>query len=161
MRGFVASGKVISLEMRSRRDYTGRVIVVYWMPAVLWAAVVLSASSDLFSAMHTGAVLGNLIQRLLGHGLPPPEFNALHFLIRKAAHLTEFFILGALLFRALRGEERGWRWRWAVTAVVLAAAVASLDEWHQTFVPSRTGNGWDAMLDTVGATLAQWRWRRC
>ena len=60
-------------------------------------------------------------------------------------------ILGGLLFRALRGDERGWRMRWAVTAIALAACVAAADEWHQLYVPSRTGSAWDAVLDVVGA----------
>lgn len=79
----------------------------------------------------------------------------MHFLVRKAAHLTEYGILGTLLFRALRAEQGGWRGGWAVAAVVLAVAVAATDEWHQAFVPSRTSSPWDVLLDGVGATIAQ------
>jgi VanZ family protein len=140
-------------------DYTGRVIVVYWLPAMAWAAVVLAASSDLFSAQHSGEWLGEIIIRIVGHPLPPREFNVVHFLIRKAAHLTEYFILGALGFRAVRGDGAGWRTRWALIAVALAVAVATADEWHQFFVLSRTSSGWDVLLDAAGATLAQGLWR--
>jgi VanZ family protein len=98
------------------RNYTRG--LVRWIPPILWTAVILSLSSDLFSARHTVEWLGSL-----------------NFLGRKAAHLTEYFILGALLFRALRGDAHGFRARWAVIAVVLAAGVASFDEWHQSFVP--------------------------
>ena len=139
------------------RNYTRA--LGYWLPAVLWAAVILAASNDFFSAMHSANWLGQIILRVVGHPLPPREFDTLHFLIRKAAHLTEYFILGALLFRAVRAGQRGWRARWAVAAVALAASVAIADEWHQLFVASRTGSAWDALLDTVGATLAQALWR--
>src|SRR5689334_7618477 len=156
MRVLDASGTVISLAMKPR-NYTR--LLVHWIPAILWAAVILSFSSDLFSAKHTGDVLRDILLRIVGHSLPPRQFDLLHFLIRKAAHLTEYCILGALLFRAVRGDEGGWRMRWAVVAVALAACVATTDEWHQLFVPSRTSSPWDVLLDFVGATIAQALWR--
>lgn len=115
--------------------------------------MVLGASSDAFSSAHSGSILGAILNRLLGHPLPPRQFELLHFLIRKASHLTEYAILGALLLRALRAGASGWRWSWALGAVVLALCVAATDEWHQMFLPSRTGTGWDVVLDGVGAFL--------
>jgi len=100
------------------------------------------SSNDLFSTRHTAEWLGG--------------FN---FPIRKAAHLAEYFILGMLLFRALRGDGHGFRARWAVMAIALAACVAAADEWHQFFVPSRTSSPWDALLDSLGAAIAQMVWR--
>ena len=132
-----------------------RLVFLYWMPAALWAAVVLSASTDLFSSQHSGVWINDFIIRIVGHPLPPRQFDILHFLIRKAAHLTEYFILGALTFRAIRADAEGWTVRWALVAVALATAVAAIDETHQMFVPSRTASVWDVMLDAVGATLAQ------
>jgi VanZ family protein len=139
----------------SRNDYTGRAILVYWLPAALWATAVLAASSDVFSAQNSGDWIGEIILRVVGHPLPPRQFDVLHFLIRKSAHFAEYFILGALLFRAARGGRAGWRGRWAGVAVALAASVASIDEWHQLFVPSRTGSALDVILDVVGAAVAQ------
>lgn len=136
-------------------DYTGRVILVYWLPAALWAALVLGASSDLFSSKHSGDWISEIILRVVGHPLPPRQFNLIHFLIRKSAHLTEYFILGALLFRAARSGRGEWWRRWALTAVALAASVAAIDEWHQLFVPSRTGTAWDVVIDVTGAAAAQ------
>lgn len=138
-----------------RADYTGRLIFVYWMPAVLWAAVVLGASNDHFSSQHSGQWIDEIVIRLIHHPLPPHQTDILNFLIRKAAHVTEYAILGGLCFRALRGDERGWQRRWAWTAVALAASVAVADEWHQSLVPSRSSSGWDVVLDAAGATLAQ------
>lgn len=45
--------------------------------------------------------------------------------------------------------------RWSAIAVALVAVIASLDEWHQSYVPGRTGELRDVGLDLVGATLAQ------
>ena len=80
---------------------------------------------------------------------------ALHEFIRKCGHFCEYFILGMLLFRAVRAPGESWQWRWAFLAVLLAAFYASSDEIHQIFVPSRGASAWDALLDTFGASTAQ------
>ena len=127
----------------------------YWLPPTVWTVLILLASSDLFSAAHTGLVLQKILAAIFGTTIGPETFEEIHFFTRKIAHLTEYGILGALLFRALRAGRGRWSWRWAATAVVIAACVASMDEWHQTFVPSRTGSPLDVMIDTIGATAAQ------
>ena len=99
--------------------------------------------------------LQTLVTTILGHPVPPALFEAIHFFIRKSAHLIEYAILGALFFRAARGDRREWRLQWSALAVLLAAVVASADEWHQTLIPSRTAAVSDVVLDTAGATVAQ------
>jgi VanZ family protein len=79
----------------------------------------------------------------------------MHAVIRKTAHLTEYFILSIFLFLAQRGGDDGWKLRWAIWAIIICAGYASLDEFHQSFVPSRTASPWDALIDTTGASLAQ------
>ena len=111
----------------------------------------LALSTDLLSSQNTGDFLATLIGRFVS----PATIDTLNFLIRKGAHLTEYGIAGALYFRALRGERPGWRWSWAVAAIAIACAVASLDEWHQTFTVTRTGTPKDVVLDTAGAAIAQ------
>ena len=134
---------------------TKRAALRYWLPPLLWTCVILLASSDAFSAANSGPWLQTIVTTILGHALPAHQFDVLHFALRKASHLTEYAILGALLFRALRADGQRWNMRWSAAAVVIAAAVASVDELHQTFVPSRTGAFSDVLLDTAGATLAQ------
>ena len=127
----------------------------YWLPAGLWICIIFLASTDPFSATNTAPWLETVLRTIAGHALAPEEFQRVHFIVRKCAHLTEYGILGALLFRAIRGDRLQWNIRWSAMAVLIAAMVSSLDEWHQTFVPSRTGTVKDVILDTVGATLAQ------
>ena len=129
--------------------------VGYWGPPLLWAAVIFLASTDAFSAAHTGSVLEEIVTAIVGHRLAAEQFATLHFLVRKSAHFVEYGLLGALLFRAMREGRTGWNWRWAAGAIVIAAAVAASDEWHQTFVPSRTPSPIDVGIDTVGAAVAQ------
>jgi VanZ family protein len=129
--------------------------ITYWLPPLLWAAVILSASTDAFSGANTGSVLERIVVWITGHPVLPATLDTLNFVIRKCAHLTEYGILGALTFRALRGQEKSWSLRWAIGAVLFAACIASIDEIHQTFVPSRTGTWHDVVLDVAGAAVAQ------
>lgn len=132
-----------------------RRFLTYWLPAIGWAAVILSTSNDDFSGANTGGLLRQIVTWLTGHPVAPATLDTINFIFRKSAHLTGYGILGALAFRALRGELRSWSWRWAVGGILLAAFVASIDEIHQTFVPSRTGTFHDVLLDAAGAAVAQ------
>src|SRR4051794_41479361 len=93
--------------------------------------------------------------RLFGHGLAPDTAATWNLIMRKTAHLTEYGILSALTFRAFRGARKSWNPRWAIGAIVFAALIASIDEIHQSFVPSRTGTWHDVLLDAAGAALGQ------
>jgi VanZ family protein len=63
-----------------------------------------------------------------------------------------YFLLGALLARALAGGEwSGYSWWKASAAWALSAAYGVTDEWHQSFVPGRTPDVGDWLADAVGA----------
>ena len=130
-----------------------------WLQAIAWAGLISLLSTDAFSSQHTSAFLIPLLHWLFPHaGAETLEWMQL--VIRKMAHFTEYFIFGIFLLHGLRGKDRGWQLRWAIWAVVIAAGYASLDEFHQVFVPSRHASPWDALLDTTGAVVAQvvlWR----
>ena len=80
----------------------------------------------------------------------------IHAMIRKAGHVIEYFILGLLLFLTFRdGSTALWKWRWSLFAVIGVALWAISDEWHQSFVPTRTASVVDVGIDTAGGILAQ------
>ena len=132
----------------------GRNFFRYWLPALAWAALIFIFSSGAFSAAQTGHILRPLLEWLFG-AIPESRFEFIHFLVRKAAHLTVYAALSALWFRARRGPQTGWQSSWALFALLLSMLVAGADEVHQSFVPSRTGTPWDVLLDSFGALLAQ------
>ena len=132
----------------------GRSFARYWIPALAWTGIVLAASTDPFSAEHTGSILEAVLTFLFG-AVKQETFDTLHFLTRKGAHLTEYGILGLLWFRAWRGERRGHEWKWALAGIGIALATAIADEVHQSFVPSRTGDVKDVLLDLTGAVILQ------
>ena len=88
----------------------------------------------------------------------------MHLFIRKVAHVFVYFVFSILIFRGVRGANRGWKWKWALAALLIAAAYSATDEYHQLFVPGRGGSPKDVLLDSGGALLGQilaWPfWRR-
>lgn len=131
-----------------------------WLSVVVWACVISGLSTRLFSSEHTSLIIIPLLRWLFPHA-GPETLDLMHAIIRKLAHLTEYFILSVLLLRGLRGKDRGWQLRWAIWAVVIAAGYSAFDEFHQIFVPGRHASSWDALLDSTGATVAQvvlWLW---
>ena len=119
-----------------------------------WTCAVLLASTDTFSARNTGSILAAVLTALFGR-IDPHTFEVAHFLVRKCAHLTEYAILSLVWFRAWRGGRPGFQWRWGMLGVGVALAVAIADEVHQSFVPSRSGDVRDVLLDLSGALFAQ------
>ena len=88
------------------------------------------------------------------------SFAVWHFYIRKSGHVVGYGTLSILLFRAWRAtlpapNHLRWTMRWANIAILGTALVASLDEWHQSFIPSRTGRWQDVVLDTCAGIAAQ------
>jgi VanZ family protein len=94
-----------------------------WLPVVVWAAVIFTFSS--IPSLSTG-------------------LGTWDTLLRKAAHMTEYAILGALLLRAL-GRE--------LPAFLVGVAYAVTDEIHQHFVEGRHASAIDVALDSVGVAI--------
>jgi VanZ family protein len=124
---------------------------------LLWLGAIAAFSTDTFSAAHTGRILMRIVHAVFG-SISHQQFEQLHFLVRKTAHFTVYGILGSLAFLAWRKTlpaPKRWTWGWSGLALSVVFAAASLDEFHQTFVPSRTGNSRDVLLDLVGALFFQ------
>jgi VanZ family protein len=122
-------------------------------PLVLWATLIFVGSSNVLSATHTSVILRPVVW-LFPHA-SEATLAAIHFLIRKAGHLTEYAILALLAARAFRTSSRELlraRWFWVSLLFVIAYSLS--DEFHQSFVPSRTASIYDSMIDTLGGLTA-------
>ena len=112
-------------------------------------------STDTFSSQNTLSVVETILHFLISK-ISSQQVNLIHAFIRKSAHVIEYFILGLLLFRAFRGGSIGsWNWRWTLFAVIVVVLWAASDEFHQSFVPTRTASVVDVVIDTAGGVLAQ------
>ena len=137
-----------------------------WIAAILWLIVIAIESTKYLSAHNTSRFLFPALHYLFG--MTWQQFQPIHFYMRKGGHVFGYGLLSILLFRAWRetlpalGNPR-WTYRWANIAVLGTAFVASLDEWHQSFLPSRTGTPYDVVLDTcagIGAQILVFLWIR-
>ncbi|MBU9888543.1 MAG: VanZ family protein [Candidatus Omnitrophica bacterium] len=122
-----------------RNGRAGMSFLSYWVPVFFWMG-----SIFLLSSMPGGRM----------PQVPIPGID-------KVGHLLEYGVLGFLLTRALlfswpRG--RGWKLSLATATVALLFGIS--DEWHQTFVPGRSGEWGEALFDTVFALAGAFLYRK-
>ncbi len=84
------------------------------------------------------------------------QAEAIHLYVRKAAHITEYFLLTLSLQLPLTAWLRKYfsPKKRIVIGALLSVLFAALDEFHQSFVPGRNGNFTDICIDSVGIILA-------
>ncbi len=112
--------------LNKKKNNNQRDILKKWLPVFLWLAVIFSLSSI--------------------RQVKVSEFFLWDFVLKKIAHVGEYAILYALLFRATNGK-------WA-HSYILTLAYALTDEFHQHFVPGRSANPLDLGFDSSGANIS-------
>jgi VanZ family protein len=105
-------------------------LLTVWLPVVAWAGVIFVLSS--IPSLSSGLGTWDLI-------------------LRKAAHVVEYAMLGALLYRALGREE---------VALATGIAYAASDELHQHYVNGRHASAVDVAIDAVGVAIGMLVWLR-
>ena len=132
-----------------------RNFIKYWLPVTFWMGVIFLMSTGTFSSEHTSRFIVPVLHFLFPW-LSQQDVDMIHGMTRKAVHITEYFILGLLLFRAFRGKSpQAWRLRWAIYAVIGVVLYAVSDEFHQSFVAMRTASLVDVGIDSTGGILSQ------
>jgi VanZ family protein len=119
-----------------------------------WAIVISLFSTSTFTSDNTSRIILPILHWLVPHAAMATLFE-IHHVIRKCGHFVEYFILSLLVLRGIRAGRRNTRIVWALAAIAIVACYASLDEFHQTFVPGRTPAVADVLLDTIGGICAQ------
>ncbi len=117
---------------------------------VFWATAVLFLGSSHFGADQTRAIVRPLLHRLAPTATPA-VVEAVHAVLRKLAHLSEYGILARLWFGSLlaRVDRTPRRASWLALAICLACAFA--DEAHQSMLLTRVGSARDVVVDATGA----------
>ena len=131
-----------------------RSFLKYWLPFLTWLCVIFVGSTDLMSAEQTSRFLVPFL-RWLKPDISTGALAQVHFFVRKLGHISEYAILAILLWRALRsGTNLRIKMSLLFVAVWLACGIfAAGDEFHQSFVPSRTASLLDVMIDLSGAFI--------
>lgn len=119
-------------------------------PLVLWILFISFASTSEFSASNTSEIFRPILLWLFPN-LSEARLAAIHFLTRKAGHFTEYAVLGFLARRAFITSSRAFlNQYWFQIGLLLVVIYGLLDEFHQSFVPSRTASIYDSAIDVAG-----------
>jgi VanZ family protein len=126
-----------------------------WWPVVLGACVILLESTEMLGADHTSGPLRRIFEALFG-SVGDARWDLLHHYIRKSGHFTGYGAIGLAWLRAWwMTLPRSRFLQDSFLALLGTASIASLDEWHQTFLSNRTGSPYDVLLDCCGALTLQ------
>jgi VanZ family protein len=142
-------------------------ISLFWLPVLLWLAVI-ALESFFLSSNVTGSWIWRIV-RMLHIPMSWNTFERFHHILRKTGHVTGYGILCVLVFRGwyrtlsevnveekpyrLRASPSILRVRGAILAVGITLLTAVLDEWHQSFDPTRTSSIRDVGLDLLGGVF--------
>lgn len=138
-----------------------RKIIFPWMLVSIWMVFIFSFSAQPASQSNNLSqgitkVIIEIVSEMIPFSVEASttadivmQFN---HLIRKLAHGGIYFVLGVLVIKALNGV-RGLGLKKIIFALVFCIVYAISDEVHQLFVPGRSGQVSDVMIDTIGAAL--------
>lgn len=129
--------------------------VLYGAGSLAWMGVIFFASTGSGSTENTRPLVAVLVDWLrpgLAVELGPTTLGMIDWCMRKAAHVTEYFLLTGLLLGALSDPKARTGRSWV--AWCAAVAYAMTDELHQALVPGRHATWGDIGWDAGGAGLA-------
>ena len=126
-----------------------------WLPVILGTTLIAFTSSSAFSAQHTSGPFRWIYEHLCGH-VTNNQWGRIHTYMRKSCHFLGYAVFGLFWLRAWWLTLPRARFLQDATLAVLGSGlVASADEFHQHFIPTRTGSPWDVLLDCSGALSVQ------
>jgi VanZ family protein len=124
-----------------------------YLPLLAWLVFISYASSDSFSANNTSRIIGPLVLWFFPN-TSPDAMVVIHLVTRKIAHFTEYAILAYFAARAFRTfPNPKTASRWFLISLTLVVIYALVDEYHQSFVPSRTASIYDSLIDMFGGLV--------
>jgi VanZ family protein len=148
----VSPSAYTAIDPQRRRPLTTRHnLIRIWLPVLIWIGVI-ALESGFGSSANTGSMLYKAVAWIFG-SVNLARFESFHHVLRKCGHFFGYGILGYLWLRAFTGSLEASRLTCAAFAIGCTFAVASVDEWHQSFSSARTGQFTDVLLDTSGAVL--------
>ena len=126
-------------------------LTIFWMLLIFGMSGADGESSSGMSGAVCEFIADTVIEDFDEYSLSRQEeiISGMQFYVRKAAHMTEYAVLAILLPATLAlygvsGRTLIW------LAPLLSVLYACTDEFHQTFVPDRSGSPVDVLIDSAG-----------
>ncbi|WP_413378249.1 VanZ family protein [Alkalihalobacillus sp. 1P02AB] len=124
-----------------------------WAAVLLWMALIFFLSHQPGEKSgHLSSDITEILSGIIQFLFPffQIELELLHFMIRKGAHFFSYLLLGVLVLNAMR--RSGFISYWAAaTSWGICLIYAITDEVHQLFIPGRSGEVQDVLIDSAGA----------
>lgn len=128
------------------------ILVLLWMVMIF----LLSNEEAVKSSKKSDGLIIKSVELFTGKSLSDQEkekvLKYLVFPVRKCAHLSLYLILGILVISLLR-EYMVINTKLVLLSLLICFLYACSDEIHQLFVPGRSGEVRDVLIDTLGAGL--------
>ncbi|WP_047150853.1 VanZ family protein [Aneurinibacillus tyrosinisolvens] len=150
------------------RVQRGRTFLLYWIPLLLLIGGIFFSSSQPYQKQDIRPEIRKYInEKEIAQRFAEVKFTYVHgevsvnqlgaagfieFFIRKGAHFTLYFLLGFLMYGALRGSGVG-RGKRLVGSLLFMVLYAASDEIHQMYTANRTPLAADVLLDSVGGAI--------
>jgi VanZ family protein len=142
----------------SRRDARirgARFWVSAWLPVLLGIVIIMVESTEWLGSDHTTGPLRMIYQSIFGQ-VGDAQWDVIHHYIRKSGHFLGYGLIGLAWLRAWWMSLPNSRFvPDALLALLGTALIASLDEFHQSFLPNRTSTPRDVLIDVSGAITLQ------
>lgn len=125
------------------------ILITSYAALILWALVIFTLSSE--GSDTSSGRSGAIVETVQSWGVAG-DTDFMTFLVRKSAHIIAYFILGLLAYNVIRLYS--WPMRRAIlasAAIVLLYAIS--DEFHQSFVPGRSAEVRDVLIDTTAGVV--------
>ena len=131
--------------MKKKHCYA--ILCIFWMLVIFWFSAQVADDSQEMSDFFV-----RLLDALFSLDIMKKEIiqDMTSFLVRTAAHMSEYAVLAILFGLTIREYKKE---PWLLLALTATAAYAATDEFHQLFVPGRSGQLKDVLIDTAGGAL--------
>lgn len=110
---------------------------------LIWMILIFTMSS--FNATESSNQ-SNFIVDIISNIININNIELLSLIIRKLAHFTEYFILGIFVYNAVNSYNKK-----TYSAIIICILYAISDEIHQIFVPGRSCQILDILIDSIGS----------
>lgn len=119
---------------------------IRYIPSVVWMGIIFYLSHQ--PASESAETSRGLVDFALNIVPVPTDYEIIiHTIIRKLAHFIAYTILGILIYFAYRGKQA------VLFTLIVCLLFAISDEIHQLFIPGRSGEIRDVLIDVSGAVF--------